>query len=248
MDAARSALYDEEAVGSVISLLRAARRTAAGMRERLSSDFWTLLLNLESRVSGGVKDLKSEAEALQQCEGTLHLLAALAGLAQENMNRGAGWRFLDMGRRVERGVNTSRFARTFARSDATIDDLDLLLDLADSQITYRARYLVGLALPPVRDMVVLDPYNTRSVAFQILALKDHLAELPSLVEDGMLEEPRRIILTLATQVETAEAARLDPDTILGLERALKRLSVAVADRYFLQGAKAAPTVKLAGLA
>src|SRR6202007_510237 len=85
----------------------------------------------------------SEADALAQVEQALQILSALAGLTQENMNRAAGWRFLDMGRRIERGVNTCRYARPLARDDATLDDLDLLLDLADSQITYRARYLVG---------------------------------------------------------------------------------------------------------
>ena len=100
---------------------------------------------------------------------------------------------------------------------ATIDDLDLLLDLADSQITYRARYLVGLALKPARDMVVLDPFNTRSTAFQIFTLKEHLAILPSLLEDGMLEEPSRILLPLATEVETAEAAVFGPERSSAIE-------------------------------
>ena len=77
-----------------------------------------------------------------------------------------------MGRRTERGINTCRFARTLSGADATTDDLDLLLDLVDSQITYRARYLTGLALTPVRDLVMLDPFNTRSVAFQVFALRD----------------------------------------------------------------------------
>src|SRR5208337_4033419 len=159
LDAARPALLDVEAFGSVVTLVRRARRTAASMRERLSADFWTLLLNLESRLLERIPHESSEAEALQQVETALQILAGLAGLAQENMNRGAGWRFLDMGRRIERGINTCRFTRTVAGGEATIDDLDLLLDLADSQITYRARYLVGLALTPVLDMVMLDPFN-----------------------------------------------------------------------------------------
>ncbi len=248
LEATRAALHDKDAVGSVIHLVRSARRVTANVRERLSADFWTLLLNLENGLSVSADDFLSEAEALQQVERALQIMAALSGLAQENMNRGPGWRFLDMGRRIERGVNTCRFIRTLAPDEATIDDLDLLLDLADSQITYRARYLVGLALTPVRDMVMLDPFNTRSVAFQIFALRDHLAALPSLVDDGMLEEPRRIVLPLATQLETEEAAGLDVEQVLAVEQALLRLSTAVGDRYFLQGAKAVPTVKLAGLA
>jgi uncharacterized circularly permuted ATP-grasp superfamily protein/uncharacterized alpha-E superfamily protein len=248
LDAARDTLHDQKAYGSVIYLVRAARRTAASMRERLSADFWSLLLNLESELMEGAQQPLSEAEALQQVESALQLLAALSGLAQENMNRVAGWRFLDMGRRIERGINTCRLTRTFAHDDATTDDLDLLLDLADSQITYRARYLVGLALTPVRDMVMLDPYNTRSLAFQVVTLKEHLAVLPSLQQDGMLEEPSRILLPLATAVETADGGHLSVSAMQSFERTLLRLSGAVADRYFLQGANAVPTLKLAGLA
>jgi uncharacterized alpha-E superfamily protein len=247
-EVAVEALFNQDAYGSVSALVRSARRTAASMRERLSADFWTLLTELESRLQTRSPDGLSEAEALQQVESALQILAALSGLAQENMNRGAGWRFLDMGRRIERGINVCRFARIVAGDNATIDDLDLLLDLADSQISYRARYLVGLALTPVLDMVILDPFNTRSLAFQVVALKGHLASLPTLLADGMLEEPSRILLPVAAQVETADAANLDSDSLLVLERTLARLSDAVADRYFLHGANAVPTVRLAALA
>jgi uncharacterized circularly permuted ATP-grasp superfamily protein/uncharacterized alpha-E superfamily protein len=248
LDAARDALHDAKAYGSVIYLVRGARRTAASMRERLSADFWALLLNLESRLTEGAKAVFSEADALQQVESALQILAALSGLAQENMNRVAGWRFLDMGRRIERGINTCRFASAFAHDGATIDDLDLLLDLVDSQITYRARYLVGLALTPVRDMVLLDPFNTRSVAFQVATLKAHLAVLPALLDDGMMEKPSRILLPLATQMETEDAVLLTIEQVEGFEQDLMRLSGAIADRYFLQGANAVPTAKLVGLA
>jgi uncharacterized circularly permuted ATP-grasp superfamily protein/uncharacterized alpha-E superfamily protein len=248
LDAARAAVHDEGAYGSVVNLVGKARRTASGMRERLSPDFWSLLVGLERGLAAPASEAPSEADALAQVEQALQILAALAGLAQENMNRAAGWRFLDMGRRVERGVNTCRFARTLAGEDATLDDLDLLLDLTDSQITYRARYLVGLALTPVRDMVVLDPFNTRSLAFQVVTLKEHLGALPSLVDDGMLEAPARILVVLASEVETADAGALKPARMRRFEDALLRLSDAIGDRYFLQGANAAPTVKLGGLA
>jgi uncharacterized circularly permuted ATP-grasp superfamily protein/uncharacterized alpha-E superfamily protein len=248
LDTARDVLHDQKAYGSVIYLVRGARRTAATMRERLSADFWSQLTKLEEELTLGAQTPLSEAEALQQVESALQILAALAGLAQENMNRVAGWRFLDMGRRLERGINTCRLARTFASDAATSDELDLLLDLADSQITYRARYLVGLALTPVRDMVVLDPFNTRSLAFQVAALQDHLATLPALQDDGMMEEPLKLLLPLATEVRTADAATLTVEAMRRFEGVLLRLSGAVADRFFQRGASAAPTTKLVGLA
>mgnify|MGYP000858085844 FL=1 len=248
LDAARDALHDVDASGSVIRLVGMARRAGASMRERLSADFWALLVRLEARLVEGRTSVRTEVDALEQVESALQIIAALSGLAQENMNRTAGWRFLDTGRRIERGINICRCTHVLARSGATIDDLDLLLDLADSQITYRARYLIGLALVPVRDMVMLDPFNTRALAFQLVTLKQHLALLPALVDDGMLEPHARILLALATQIETGDAASLDAAAIQGFETELMRLSDAIAARYFLQGANAVPTIKLAGLA
>ena len=157
-------------------------------------------------------------------------------------------RMSDSGRRIERGVNTCRFARHFASGDAPADDLDVLLDLVDSQITYRSRYLMGVALNPVRDMVVLDSFNPRSVAFQVERLDEHLETLPLLSDDGMLEAPRRLILQLAAEIATATASSLDNEKILGFEQSLLGLADAIAARYFLQGSHVARADKSSGLA
>ncbi len=247
-EAAHRALYNRDTYGSVISLILAAQRTASGMRERLSPDFWTLLGRLEEQLSENAASSTTPDDALTQTEAVLRVLAALSGLAQENMNRSAGWRFLDLGRRLERGINTCQWVRILGIEAATTDDLDLLLDLIDSQITYRARYLVGLALTPVRDMAMLDPFNTRSVAFQILKVKEHLEALPSLAEDGMIEAPRRLAIALAAEIEIADAKAMTPETVNRLEGELESLSLALADRYFQQGAQATPKVKMTGLA
>jgi uncharacterized circularly permuted ATP-grasp superfamily protein/uncharacterized alpha-E superfamily protein len=249
-EAALRAVADREAYGSVISLVRSARRTASSTRERLSADFWKLLVELESRLAidpkGDVKD--ASVQVLDRVEGALSTLSALSGLTQDNMIRGDGWRFLDMARRIERGINTCRVTRQFAGDRATADELDLLLDLADSQITYRARYLEGLALTPVRDLVMLDPFNPRSTAFQVAALQTHLAALPSLRGDGMLEEPQRLLVRIAADIEGEDAAKLTPAKALALEQRLMALSDAVGTRYFLQGSNATPTKKSTGLA
>jgi uncharacterized circularly permuted ATP-grasp superfamily protein/uncharacterized alpha-E superfamily protein len=252
-EAATSAVSDGEAYGSVISLVRSARRTASSTRERLSADFWKLLVELESRlaVEAGEPDAPardSRAEVLDRVEGALSTLSALSGLTQDNMIRGDGWRFLDMARRIERGINTCRVMRQFAAEDAGADDLDLLLDLVDSQITYRARYLEGLALTPVRDLVMLDPFNPRSLAFQVAALEDHLAALPVLRGDGMLEEPRRLLVRISADIEGEDAAKLTPAKALAIEQRLMALSDAIGTRYFLQGSNATPTKKSTGLA
>jgi uncharacterized circularly permuted ATP-grasp superfamily protein/uncharacterized alpha-E superfamily protein len=248
MELAASALHGEQSYGSALSLVRDARRAASFIRERLSADTWRLLGDLDQTLDIDVRPLPTEAEAFERADAALRTISAISGLAQENMIRGAGWRMLEAGRRIERGINTCRFARHFASREAPADDLDILLDLVDSQITYRSRYLMGLALNTVRDMVVLDPFNPRSVAFQIERLAEHLENLPLLSDDGMLEAPRRLILKLAADVATAVAANLDDAKIFGVEQNLLGLADAIAERYFLHGPHVAWADQSSGLA
>jgi uncharacterized alpha-E superfamily protein len=244
---ARQALCDESAYGSGLSGVRLARNAGSIIRERISVDASKLLRMLDAQLSN-LGELASEADVFEAADRALQTLAALAGLEQENMNRSAGWRFLDMGRRTERAINSCRLARTFAFEAATADDLDVLLDLIDSQITYRSRYMTGIALTPVRDMALLDPFNPRSVGFQVDLINQHIATLPVLQEDGLMEEPRQIIARLATEMATSVAKGLKTSTILAFEQTISRFSDAVATRYFLQRPEISVGAGASGLA
>ncbi|MGJ4929617.1 circularly permuted type 2 ATP-grasp protein [Bradyrhizobium sp. HKCCYLS2038] len=242
---AAEALQSEEQFGSAVSLLRSAQRTATSLRERLSPDAWQVITEMPGRLAQEAED---EDAILSIAELTLEKLATFAGLAQENMNRAAGWRFLDMGRRAERAINTARFARQFGYDEATPEDLDVLLTLVDCQITYRSRYLIGPSLAPIRDLVVLDLYNPRSIAFQIETLNEHIAGLPVLKENGLIERPQRLSVSLGARLTAAEAAHLDGRTLFALEQDLLNLSEAIGQHYFPHGPNATRPEKLTGLA
>ncbi len=242
---ATEALQSEEKFGSALSLVRSAQRTATSLRERLSPDAWQVITEMTERLAQEVDD---DDGVVSAAELTLQELASFAGLAQENMNRAAGWRFLEMGRRAERAINTVRFARQFAYDEAGGEDLDILLTLVDCQITYRSRYLVGPLLAPVRDLVVLDPYNPRSVAFQVSALNDHISSLPTLKEGGLIERPQRLAVALQATLTAAEAASLDTKSLFALEQDLLNLADAIGLHYFPHGPNASRPEKLTGLA
>src|SRR3984957_15534450 len=242
---AAEALQSAEKFGSALSLLRSAQRTATSLRERLSPDAWQVITEMTERLAQEVDD---DDGVVSAAELTLQELASFAGLAQENMNRAAGWRFLEMGRRAERAINTMRFARQFAPDEAASDDLDILLTLVDCQITYRSRYLVGPLLAPVRDLVGLDPYTPRSVAFHVFALNDHIASLPTLKEGGLIEQPRRLAVSLQATLTTTEAAALDTKSLFALEQELLTLADAIGSHYFPHGPNASRPEKLTGLA
>jgi uncharacterized alpha-E superfamily protein len=231
---AACAIASEKQYGSALSTLRMARGAASVIRERLSIDSWKLMGSLEPQLHIEPDELSSEADAFDAADRALVTLAAISGLAQENINRVAGWRFLDIGRRIERAINTCRFVRIFAGDEATADDLDVILDLIDSQITYRSRYLIGAALTPVLDMALLDPYNPRSVSFQIGQLRAHLDTLPTLNNDGVPEEPKRFIELFAGEIAAATAEDIEANSVLAFEQTLMRFADSIASRYFLQ--------------
>ena len=245
---AATALYSKEDFGSAFRLIEDARRAASFVRERLSPDTWRLIEEAYAALDGDAAAPLEEVDIIDRVEAPLRVLAAISGLAQENMNRGAGWHLLDMGRRVERAINACRFARRLACPDGRADGLAVLLELIDSQITYRSRYLVGLSLPLVRDMVCLDAYNPRSAACQVERLVEHLGKLPRLNDDGMMEEPLRLALGIHRDLTTAVAAELDNDAILGTENRLLSLATAIGTRYFLHGPTAVKAEKAMGLA
>jgi uncharacterized alpha-E superfamily protein len=246
-----AAMFNVDEYGSAVSLARSSQRTASVIRERLSGDTWRIIVELrqelERALEQGLGPL-DEPEILELADTALQAIASISGLAQENMNRVAGWRFLELGRRLERAVNTCRIVRHFGMEQARVTDFDVLLDLIDSQITYRSRYLVGVAPYPVRDMALLDPFNPRSVAFQTARLTEHIATLPLLKLDGMLEPPNRLAIELNADLTTTAASCVTTEFVLSIERRLLGLADAIAARYFLQGANAARSEKQVGLA
>ena len=109
----------------------------------------------------------------------VRFVATLSGLAQENMTRGTGWLFLDLGRRIERAQYVLGSAMgSFQQSPIDWDAaMRLALELCDSTITYRTRYLGQLQPAPVLDLVMLDDSNPRSFAFQLRSIRSHLERL-----------------------------------------------------------------------
>ncbi|WP_416462379.1 circularly permuted type 2 ATP-grasp protein [Sphingomonas sp. VDB2] len=224
-----TALGDARQSGSVRALMGVVANIGEGLRDRLASDFWRLVRLPLPGFDGNVTETLLDASSRM-----IERISALSGLAAENMGRTEGWRFHDMGRRMERAVNGCRLLTAFGNDQASADDLTVLLDLMDSQISYRTRYLTGPALPPVRDLVALEPHNPRAIAYQAARLAEHVAALPTLRADGMPEEPRRLADALVARLAPLTGDMLTIGDIGDVESRLLRLSDAIGQRYFLQ--------------
>jgi uncharacterized alpha-E superfamily protein len=160
------------------------------------------------------------------------------------MTRNFGWSFLDMGRRIERAYNLAEAVRTLFIPDADPEEemngLRLILELADSFITYRSRYRLDPSLPLVLDLLLLDETNPRSLAYQLAAIAEHLEGLPDGARGAGLSEDRRLSLSALTAVRLAdmeaiaqEESRLGLDELLSAElEILPELSNAIGRHYF----------------
>jgi len=169
-----SFLRDRDRSGSLAETLDSARRTASVVRDRIAIDAWRILNQMElgTAQSEGASD---PGRVLLELNQLLVLCSAFSGLGAESMTRGPGWLFLDMGRRIERALHTLRVVRGLLVDSEVelLPRLEAILEIADSSMTYRYRYLSTLQLAPVLDLILADETNPRSAIFQLIALADH---------------------------------------------------------------------------
>lgn len=218
--------------GSLAALAQSVRYAAAVIRDRISPDGWRSLSHLTDLVAEPITPLAGDGVVIERIDEALNALAAFAGLAQENMNRFAGWRFLEVGRRLERGYQTCRWARRFGLEDGPVGGLDLLLELADSVITYRQRYAIAIAPITTLDLILLDPSNPRSAAFQAASLSEHLTTLPKRLEADVPSEWQAQAMVLDTQIRTLRADALDADLLAELTGRFTALSNGLSNGVF----------------
>jgi uncharacterized alpha-E superfamily protein len=111
-------------------------------------------------------------------------LAAVTGAQTDRMTRDHGWRLLAVGRLVERlnGVASRLQAFLQAQALGTAAGIELLLELFDSVITFRARYQRHDDLLALADMLVLDSANPRAFAGVLRRLRTELGKLPGAPE------------------------------------------------------------------
>ena len=178
------ALFAADHPGTLRSAIEATQRVARVVRDRVSMDTWRILTSLQQELAEMIAESATGGSTLGTVgiglDRVIMRLAALGGVVMESMTRGQAWRFLDMGRRLERAMNlvVSLRAALTRSTEREGPLLESVLEVADSGMTYRRRYLATLQVVPVFDLLVTDETNPRSVIFQLEALAEHLPHLP----------------------------------------------------------------------
>jgi uncharacterized circularly permuted ATP-grasp superfamily protein/uncharacterized alpha-E superfamily protein len=225
-------------IPAVAADLRAAARNAWAVRERLSDDTARIVERLE-RDALRLQQGEDPSEVARRLTGILLDLAALAGLGAENTVRGHGWSFLGLGRRVERSLGLSGQLRRILSSPGESDtaSLSAFLEVWDSTLTYRSRYMALPTLAQTSDLLLLDPTNPRALVFQLLEIRGHLSHLPRTAAElgmvqGMVDALGLLPVSRMDDEEGAWVRGHLAERVRWLREELERMSVALETRQF----------------
>jgi uncharacterized alpha-E superfamily protein len=86
--------------------------------------------------------------------------------------------------------------------------LEAVLEIADSVMTYRRRYLATLQIAPVVDLLLTDETNPRSVVYQLIGLTEHVRRLPTMESSPVRSAEHRIALGVRSELELCDVERL----------------------------------------
>ena len=213
-----SSMLDAARPGSLRAVVAALGRTARTLRDRLAADAWRLIAGLDGALAGRRgRPLRRAAEGLDRLDALFLRLTALDALIVEGMTRGEGWRFLDMGRRLERAMHVVALLRGTLSQHLDAGEaalLEALLEVGDSLMTYRRRYRTRVQAHAVIDLLLADETNPRSLVFQLHALEAHVRALPRELGGVGPSPEERIIVEALTAVRLAsieQLARVDEE-------------------------------------
>jgi uncharacterized alpha-E superfamily protein len=218
-----SVMTDVKRPDSLASTLAEVSRIGGNVRDRLSSDMVFLIGQLRDsiQIERGARFLEYPA-MLTAC---LELLSAFSGMERENINRGLGWFFLTIGRRLERAIYLTRQLREIMTPLAEQDWplLECVLEVADSSMTYRTRYYTTLQPLPVIDVLMADETNPRSLDFQLSHLVDLYQKLPRHFPDDLRAMQDALAMLRSFDLREIKYPLPDSETVVNGFDGLSRL-------------------------
>ena len=233
--AAHLALFDVDVADPIpeglLRCLDGAGISAGRIRDRFSPDGWAALNDLSRTAYRFAGQVASGDDASRAVTVLLRKLAGFSGLLHENMYRSTGWRFLEIGRRIERGIHAAQLLAMLVRGDAPPGLQQAVLEIGDSVMTHRNRYGVEAGTASVVELLALDADNPRAVMHQVAILREQFEHLPQ-QQRAALPAFSRLALRLHTELSIRDAGELDAVALEALAQEIGTLYDQLALAYF----------------
>ena len=222
----------EDGIPVGLSAMLASATTAAGhVRDRFSMDGWMALADLSRTTAKMRQTAQPGGDAAQAMRVLLRKISGFSGLVHENMYRLTGWRFLSIGRALERAASLTSLLAHFADKKAPDGALDLAIEVADSAMTHRRRYTVATARDTVIDLLGLDPLNPRSIIYQLNEITEHVRQLPGSEEHRQLSPLQRGLLQATSGLALQTPEGLGSNDLNSLGGEIAELSDLISAKY-----------------
>jgi uncharacterized circularly permuted ATP-grasp superfamily protein/uncharacterized alpha-E superfamily protein len=237
-------LGDAQEAVSIAFNLQALERASQALRERLSSEQWGLIRSMRESFSVALQtpgdSLPTWPQVLPALDRLALQLAAATGAQTDRMTRDHGWRLLTVGRLLERLIGVTSRLQVFLDAGAlhSAAGIDLLLELFDSAISFRARYQRHEDLLAITDMLVLDNTNPRAFAGVLRRLRTELGKLPGAPESlrpllaRLPAEGTGLTLEALRGASEAQIAEVLRDLSAALQGTALELAEEIGHRYF----------------
>ena len=204
--------------------LRLGLQAASRISDRFSPDGMMALRSLVKQVQDLERRTVPAHEIMGEISTVLRQVSGFSGLVHENMYRSDGWRFLSLGVSLERAANMCEVLAACTEGKAPSGALDLALDVGDSVVSHRARFLIEANAASVIDLLGLDFQNPRSVRYHVTRARDHISNLPRQSTGHVLTDVARLVLKVETRLATAQPHEVQPAFLSAMQRDIWEIS------------------------
>ncbi len=215
----------------LIDMLDSAILSAGNVRDRFSIDGWSALNDLARTARRLAERVTPGDDCARAMSVLLRKISGFSGLVHENMYRFTGWRFLSIGRSLERAIAMSGALAWLADPEAPDGALDLAVEIGDSVMSHRRRYSVSTTRETVVDLLALDTLNPRSVLYHLTEIRDHVGYLPDATTNGQMSPLSRAILEIHTALAVESPETLGAPVFEALILRLEALHDLISDSY-----------------
>lgn len=213
--------------------LQAASVCAGKVRDRFSVDGWSALSDLTSSLAPLTSDVPPGDDCARALRVLLRKISGFNGLVHENMHRTSGWRFLTLGRAIERGDGAAAVLAGFLDSEAPAGLPEIALEYGDCYITHQRRYRIDPTLDTVTDLLALDVNNPRSISYQITIMRSIAENLPDARRHGRVSPVLSLLLPLEAELSVSAPTDIDLQRLTDLRASMAEISRRLSTAYLV---------------
>jgi uncharacterized alpha-E superfamily protein len=226
--------YDRVSPSSIAGSLAAARENARRAREIVSTELWECLNTSWNQLPAQMRPTRPHDYFTWVRERA----AVVAGLTDSTASRDDTWRFMVLGRSIERADMTARLVTTRALAGSGGPGWTTLLRSCGAYEAYLRTYRGMASDERAAGFLLLDRSFPRSIVYALGQAEECLTALEPVRSHAVVEEARRHLGHARTSLEyrpLAEVLDALPAEMERVQRACAAASDAIRLRYFPSG-------------